>query len=111
MQQKNILSSSHVITTSKKLVIKDMCHGGPRVGIRLQQAVYQILGLHTHLVRRNGEFVFFYFGIRVLEAAGLERRLANQQRVEYAAQRPDVHLVRVALLVQHLRRNIVRCAA
>ena len=35
------------------------------------------------------------------------RRFAHKECVEDAAQRPDVHLVAVALLLQDFRRNVV----
>ena len=45
--------------------------------------------------------------VGVLERLRLEGRLAHEQRVEDAADGPDVHLEAVPLLAQHLRRDVV----
>lgn len=99
------------VTAVEKVVLQNHAHGRSRVGIGLEQRVDQILRLRTHLVLRNGVLVLLDLGIRVLQTTGLERRLANQQRVQNAAQRPHVDLVRVALFVEHLGRYIVGRAA
>lgn len=49
--------------------------------------------------------------VRILQTLGLERWLANEQRVHDATDRPNVDLVAVALLVQNLRRDVVRRSA
>ena len=46
-------------------------------------------------------------GIGVLESLGFEWRLPHKQCVEDAANRPDVHLIAVTLLAQHLGRDVV----
>jgi len=50
-------------------------------------------------------------GVGLLERGCVERRLSHQQGVQYAAQRPNIRLVTVRLLVQHFRGDIVRRAA
>ena len=59
----------------------------------------------------NRVLVLLDLGVRVLEATGLKRRLANEQCVQNAAERPHVNLVRVALFVEYLGRDVVWCAA
>lgn len=56
-------------------------------------------------------FVVLDSGVGVFQRLSLEGRLADQQRVHDAAQRPDVHFEAVAFLSQHLRRDVVRGAA
>ena len=43
-----------------------------------------------------------------LECGCFEGRLTDQERVHDAAQGPDIRLESVSLLVQHLRRDVVR---
>lgn len=47
----------------------------------------------------------------LFERGRVEGRLAHQQSVQYAAQRPNIRLVAVRLLVQHFRRYVVWRAA
>ena len=50
--------------------------------------------------------------VRGFDVSGLERRLADDQRVQDDAEGPDVDFVRVACSpLKHFRRNIVRCTA
>ena len=49
--------------------------------------------------------------LKNLERLGLERRLANKQRVKNATNGPDINFVGMALLVEHLGRDVVWCAA
>ncbi len=95
----------------EELVLKNLGHGWTRARIGLKQTIDQILGLRADLVRRNGILVLFDLGVRVLQAAGLKRWLSDQQCVQNTTQRPNVHLVRVALLVEDLGRDVVRRAA
>ena len=100
-----------MLTAVEELVLEDLGHGWPERRIGLEQVVDEILGLDADLVARYGVLVLLDLGVGVLETRGLKGRLADQQRVEYAAERPHVHLVRVALLVEHLGRDIVGRAA
>ena len=45
--------------------------------------------------------------VSILEALGLEWWLADQECVEDATQRPDVHLIAVAFLTQYLGMQII----
>jgi len=50
--------------------------------------------------------------VRGFDVSGLERRLADDQRVQDDAEGPDVDFVRVACSpLEHFRRDIVRRAA
>ncbi|RNA09349.1 hypothetical protein BpHYR1_033181 [Brachionus plicatilis] len=83
----------HVV--GKELVLQYLTHSGPEIGISLEQIVDQSFCRSAHLIRRNGVLIFFYLGIGVFEATGLEGWLANQQRVQNASQRPHVHFLQV----------------
>ena len=59
----------------------------------------------------NSIVVALNASVRVLERFCLERRLAEQQRIENASNGPNVHFERVTTLLQHLRSNIIGSAA
>ena len=59
----------------------------------------------------NVIFVVLDACVCVLECLGLEGGLPHQEGVEDAPQRPDVHLVAVALLLQDFGGNVVGGAA
>ena len=49
--------------------------------------------------------------VGLLEGLGLERRLSDEQCVHDASDGPDVDLVAVAFLAEHLRRDVVWSSA
>ena len=72
----------------------------------LQQFVDELFGQRSNFW---WDVVLIVFDplVSVFESLSFERWLADQQCVENATQRPNVHLVAVALLLQDFRRNVV----
>ena len=56
-------------------------------------------------------FVLLDSGVSVLQCLSLERRLADQQRVEDTTDGPDVDLVTVTSLAKNLRCDVIRGSA
>ena len=75
-------------------------------GPDLQQLDDQLFGVRSN-PRRNVILVLLDPGVGVLQRLGLKRRLPDEQRVQDAADRPDVDFVAVALLAEDLRCDVV----
>lgn len=81
-----------------------------RVG--LQQPPDQVLAASTRdTVVDIAIMIVAYPGVSLLERGRVEGRLPYQQGIQYAAQRPNIRLVTVRLLVQHFRSDVVWRAA
>ncbi len=102
--------SRRQVAHGHEVVAEDVGYGGPLGGVVLEQLGDQVLCERPH---PGGHVVLVPLDARVgvLERLRLEGRLAHQQRVQDTPQRPDVHLVAVALLAQHLWGDVVRGAA
>lgn len=84
----------------------------PQLGIRLQQPPDQILTVSARdTVVHFAVVIVADPRVSFLKRGRVERRLSYQQGIQYAAQRPNIRLVAVRLLVQHFRRDVVRRAA
>lgn len=83
-----------------------------QLGIGLQQPPNQILAAPARdTVVHLAVMVVADSRVGLLERGGVERRLPHQQGIKYAAQRPNIRLVAVRLLVQYFRGDVVRRAA
>ena len=85
---------------------RDGRHLGPVGGRGVEQEPDQGRGGGRHRVR-DWEHVIRDPRVRLLQCRGLEGRLAHQQGVHDAAQRPDIGGEAVTLLVQNLGGNVV----
>lgn len=84
----------------------------PQLGIGLQQPSDQILAaLARDTIVHLTIMIVADSGVGLFETSRIEWRLPYQQSIKYAAERPNIRLVAVRLLVQHFRSDVVRCAA
>jgi len=97
-------------TLGEKVEGEYFVDGGAEAGLGLEQLGDEVARRAAHL---GGDVVLVGLDalVGLLERLRLEGRLADEQREQDAAQGPGVHLVAVALLVQHLGRDVVRRAA
>lgn len=85
-----------------------------RTGIRIENVRDEPLRLMRHLnVGREIELAKLDLRVGELDVARLERRRANEQRVQYATNRPHVDLEAVTgrTLLEDFRGDVVGCAA
>lgn len=95
-------------------MLENVLEANALLGVALEQAVYEVLGLVRDGARRYRVLGADDARQRLLGAAHarrVERRLAEQQVVHHAAERPHVGLEAVRRARRHLRRDEVGRAA
>lgn len=84
----------------------------PELGIRLEEPFDKILPVSTrYRIVNLPIMIVTYPRVRFFQRCCVERWLPYQQGVQYAPERPNIRLVTVCLLIQHFRRDVIRCSA
>lgn len=82
-----------------------------QLGIRLQQPPDQVLtAFARETVVELAIMIVADPSVSLFECGRVEGWLPYQQGVQYTAQRPNIRLIAVRLLVQHFRSDVVRRA-
>lgn len=84
----------------------------PELGIRLEEPFDKILPVSArYRIVNLPIMIVTYPRVRFFQRCCVERWLPYQQGVQYAPERPNIRLVTVCLLIQHFRRDVIRCSA
>lgn len=102
----------HSLWKYHKLVLKYLLKTETPCRVDHKYPIDQILGGKRDLnTGRKDVSIIFNIFVCLLHSVVLEWRLSKQQGVHDDTDRPNIHLIRVALLFQYLRCDVVRRAA
>lgn len=80
--------------------------------IRLEEPFDKILPVSArYRIVNLPIMIVTYPRVRFFQRCCVERWLPYQQGVQYAPERPNIRLVTICLLIQHFRRDVIRCSA